>query len=323
MEYRKLGRTDYLVSVICLGTWAFGGDAWWGYQEDKDSFAVLEEALSGGVNFIDTAPVYGRGRSEKVIGEFIKRNNNRRKITLATKIGLSWQGRKVFPDLNPDKMRREIDESRKRLNTDYIDLYQVHWPDENTPIGKIAEVMLEFLRKGWIRAIGVSNYSVEQMKEFLKYAPLTVLQPPYNMFLRDIERDIVPFCRENNISIISYTPLHSGILTGKFFFSNKPVPNDLSRQTKPDLKEPLFSLNKEILAEIKNIADKYGKTLTQFVINWNFSQPGITSAIVGARKKGQVRENIGSVGWEISREDQRKVNDILGKREEKKQVFSI
>lgn len=312
MEYRKCA--DFLVSVVGLGTWAFGGDKWWGTQNDKDSFSVLEEAIKVGINLIDTAPVYGQGHSEEVIGEFLKGSKVREKIILATKVGLSWQKGKVYRDLSRKRMRQEIDESRRRLKVDYIDIYQVHWPDPNTPIGETAETMYEFYNKGIIKAIGVSNYSIEQMQEFMRFSPLHTLQPPYNMFRRDIEKEIIPFCREKNISIISYIPLHSGVLTGKFFLQGEKIPDDLCRKNHPDLKEPLFSVNKKILSQMKEIATGYGKTLTQLVLNWTYNQPGIVSILVGARNLKQLSENIGCVGWRIDKEDLEKIEKLLEER---------
>ena len=315
MEYRRLGSSALEVSAICLGTWAFGGDKWWGHQEDKDSLAVLEEALARGVNFIDTAPVYGRGHSEEVIGEFITQENIREKIILATKLGLRWDGRSILHDLSRKRMFDEIDLSRRRLKTDYFDLYQVHWHDPDTPIGQTAEIMHKFYQEGIIKAIGVSNYTVAQIAEFKKYAPIHSLQPCYSMFERGIEEDIVPYCIENSISIITYAPLYSGLLTGKFFLDDAKIPSDISRKMKSqELEEPCFSINKTTLLKLKVVADNYGKTLAQLVLNWNYNQEGITSAIAGTRKLAQLYDNLGSADWKISEEDLRKIDDILVER---------
>jgi len=315
MEYRKLGSSSLEVSTICLGTWAFGGDRWWGYQEDKDSLAVLEEALARGVNFIDTAPVYGRGHSEEVIGLFIAQEKIREKVILATKLGLRWDGRSILHDLSRKRMFDEIDASRRRLKTDYFDLYQVHWYDPSTPIRQVAEIMYKFYQKGIIKAVGVSNYSLDHIAEFKKYSPIHSLQPSYSMFDRRIEEDVVPFCIENSIGIITYAPLYSGLLTGKFFLDGAKIPSDINRKMKSqDLEEPCFSINKTILLKLKDLAGKYGKTLAQFVLNWNYNQKGITSAIAGTRKLAQLYDNLGSVGWKISEEDLRTIDDILAER---------
>ncbi|MCK4912400.1 MAG: aldo/keto reductase [Candidatus Omnitrophica bacterium] len=315
MEYRKLGNSSLDVSVVCLGTWAFGGDRWWGYQDDNDSLEVLEDALARGVNFIDTAPVYGRGHSEEVIGSFIAQGKIREKVILATKLGLRWDGRSIFHDLSRKRMFDEIDASRKRLKTDYFDLYQVHWHDPDTPIGQTAEIMHKFYQDGIIKAIGVSNYSMAQIEEFKKYAPIHSLQPSYSMFDRDIEEEVIPFCIENSIGIITYAPLYSGLLTGKFFLDGAKIPGDINRKMKSrDLEEPCFSINKTTLIKLKKIADKHGKTLAQLALNWNFNQKGVTSAIAGARKLSQLYDNLGSTGWKLDKEDLTMIRDILAER---------
>jgi len=318
MEYRKLGSSSLEVSAICLGTWAFGGGKWWGKQEDKDSVETLDFAISEGLTAIDTAPVYGWGRSERVIGAFIKKKKIREKVVLATKLGLSRQGPQILPNLKKQRMVQELDESRQRLQTDYFDLYQVHWPDPDTPIGETAEVMHGFYQKGFIKAVGVSNYSVEQMQEFMKYCPLHSCQPQYSMFVRNIEDDIVPFCLDKKIAVITYAPLYSGILTGKFFFGGAKIPDDINRKMKKkDFEEPRFSINKKALIKLRKIASSYGRSLAQLVINWNFNQSGVISAIVGSRSVSQLEDNLGGVGWKISEEDLKTIEDILDERLEK------
>ncbi|MDD3295988.1 MAG: aldo/keto reductase [Candidatus Omnitrophica bacterium] len=303
------------IAKAALGTWAFGGDSWWGKQDDKASMEVLSAAIGCGINLIDTAPMYGRGRSERTIGAFLRKNKLREKVVLATKLGLSWQGSRVFHDLSRKRMLAEIDESRKRLDTDYFDLYQVHWPDPDAKVQETAEIMYGFYKKGLTKAVGVSNYSLEQMKEFMEYCPLHSLQSQYSMFVRDIEEEIVPFCQKNDIAILTYAPLYSGILTGKFFLDNVAVPDDINRKMKrKDFQEPRFSINKETLQLLKNIASEYHKTLTQLVINWNFSQPGVFASIVGARSALQLKENSASMGWDISQEDSLLIENILKSR---------
>ncbi|MCF7916793.1 MAG: aldo/keto reductase [Candidatus Omnitrophica bacterium] len=318
MNQPKINNLDLPISPVTLGTWAFGGDVWWGPQEDRNSIEVLDLAIKEGVTVVDTAPVYGRGRSEKVIGDFLRKHKLRERIILATKVGLDWQGAKILHNLSQKRMLAEVDLSRGRLQTDYFDLYQVHWPDPNTPIAETAEIMYKLKQKGITKAVGVSNYSVAQMSEFMQYCPVDCLQPEYSMFKRDIETDIVPFCQKNGIAIISYAPLYSGLLTGKFFLNDTDIPEDRNRKLKSfHFTEPYFSINKETLEKLKTIAANYEKTLTQLVINWNFSQSGITSSIVGSRKPKQLLENLGSIGWKLSTEDQAKINEILVQRVEK------
>ncbi len=317
METRQISSLDIHVSLMGLGTWAFGGDIWWGPQQDGDSVEVLETALEQGVTLIDTAPVYGRGRSESVIGAFLEKRGLRSRVLLATKLGLSWQGRSVFHDLSPQKMRQEIDESRQRLRTDYIDIYQVHWPDPKNPVEPTAGIMYDFYQKGIIRAVGVSNYSLEQIKRFMAHCPLHSLQPPYNMFMRDIEKEIIPFCRQKKISLLTYVPLHSGILTGKFFLEDVPVPDDLCRKNKKDLREPYFSINRDIAEKLRSIADSHGKSLSQLVLNWTANRPGVSSVLVGSRRASQVAENAAAFDFAIRPDSLREISDLLDQRQQR------
>jgi len=314
MEYRKYGNLNKAASALGLGSWPFGGDFWWGDQSDRDSLEVLQTAFEGGINLIDTAPIYGNGHSEEVVGKFIKEGGLRKKIILATKLGLD-PNTKGYHNLKKDRMLREIDESLKRLQTDYIDLYQIHWPDPNLPVGESAEMMRNFYERGLIKSVGVSNYSVAQMREFMKYCPLHSLQPPYNMFRREIENEIIPFCAENNISIISYSPLHGAVLTGKYFFDGVKIPGDAVRKNLTDLKVPFFAVNKKFLAEIKKTAEKYGKTLTQFVLNWTMTRKGIGCVLIGARNKKQIEENLKALGWSITACDLASINKLLSERD--------
>ncbi len=318
MDYREIAKTVPKASVIGLGTWAFGSDRWWGKQDDKKSLETLERALELGVNLIDTAPIYGRGKSEEVIGSFLGVHDRREKFILATKLGLSWDERKIHHDLTPKRMRQELDLSRRRLNTDYFDLYQVHWPDPKVPIAETAKVMYEFYNEGAIKAVGVSNYSVAQMKEFMQYCPLHSLQPQYSMFCRDIEAEALPFCRENDIAVLAYAPLHSGLLTGKFFLDHKPVPSDINRQNKKhEFEEPRFSLNREFLTKLRNIAVRYDKTVAQMVLGWTAAQRGITCVLAGSRSPQQLMDNALGCGWDISAADMKIVGEYLAERDAK------
>jgi len=314
-EYAYLGSSNLKVSKLSLGTWAFGSDEWWGAQDDELSRETIYRAIDLGINLIDTAPVYGKGHSETIVGESLKRKGLRDKVILATKVGLRWKGKLIYSNLKRESIWEEFEDSLKRLNTDYIDLYQVHWPDPFTPISETASSLCELYQKGKIKAIGVSNYSVSQMTEFLKYCPLHSLQPLYNMFRREAERDILPFCIRNNIGIIAYSPLNNGILTGKFFLGEK-IPEDTVRRGNPDLKGRNFKINKEIILELNRIAFQYQKSLSQLALNWVIKKPGITSAIVGARNKEQVEENSGCIGWSIPEDDSLKIEEILKRREE-------
>jgi len=319
MEHRKLGASGIKATTLALGTWAFGGDRWWGKQDDLSSQKTLKRAIELGINLIDTAPVYGNGRSERVIGQFLRQQKLRDKIVLATKVGLRWEkpnSEISFECLKKKSILKEVDDSLRRLNTDVIDLYQVHYPDSNTPIHETAETLYKIYQQGKARAIGVSNFDVAQMQEFMKFCPLHCLQPKYNMFRREIEKEILPFCIKNNIAVICYSPLNSGILTGKFFFGDK-VPPDKVREVNYDVREENFKLNKETITKLKEIAVKYKKTTTHLALNWIINQPGVTSAIVGARSAAQIEDNSHGTGWQIARDDLEVIEEILTTREKK------
>lgn len=308
---------DFNIPKLSLGAWAFGGDTWWGTQYDKDSMETMEAAVEEGICFFDTAPLYGKGRSERLIGDFIRKRRLRDKIQIATKAGLSWEGSKVYHDLSSKRILEEIDESRERLQTDYIDLYQVHWPSPENSIRETAETFLSLKDKGIIKKIGVSNYSVSEMKEFMKYAPIDTLQSEYSLFNRSLEEEIIPFCIENNIGVLSYSPLYSGLLTGKFFLKDEvKVPDDRVRREKADeFAQPRYEINRKALKILNRIAEKYNKSLSQLVLNWNHSQEGLISAIAGARRASQMRENAGALNWDISKEDMREIRGIAEERD--------
>jgi len=308
----KIKNIDIPISPVCLGTWVFGEKNRWGDKNEFDPFAVLTHAIAGGVNIIDTAPAYGNGRSEQIVGEFLSKNKLRTKVVIATKLGITWNGEKAFPNLKKKRMFQELDESRKRLSSDYIDLYQVHKPDFDTPIEQVAEVMHSFYRRGIIRAVGVSNFSLSQINNFMKYCPLHCLQPKYSMFERGIENDIIPFSLKYKIAIIPYGILDCGFLTEKFICGDVPIAEkDIERIKKTNLENPFFSINKKTLINLKDIASQYNKTLAQLVINWTFTQKGIVSAIVGMRNMKHSQENLGSMGWSISAHDMERIDRIL------------
>ena len=322
MQYKKILNTNLNISVLGLGTWAFGSDKWWGWQSDSKSEEVLETAFENGVNLIDTAPVYGRGHSQTVIGRFLRQNKIREKIVLADKLGLRWHNRKVEHNLSKKSMLEEIDLSRKRLCTDYIDIYQVHWPDPDTPIAETAAVMEKFYAQGIIKAVGLSNYSLKQIQEFRKYCPVHILQMPYNMFERNIEIEIAPFCLQQGISLLVYSPLDSGILTGKFFFEKQRVPKDLRRKYHSGLKAPLLTINNEFFKQAKDIALNYNASLAQLALNWCIAQSGITSVLAGARNIAQIKDNLLCFAWKPKQLDLAKINELLEirKREIKKSL---
>lgn len=311
MEYRKLGSSDLEVSVIGFGAWGIGGAPFWQSEGDDPSMKAIRKAFDLGINFFDTAPVYGFGRSENLLGKALK--PVRDKVVLATKCGLVWEKEQlgaINKRATEKSINEEIDQSLKRLQTDRIDLYQVHWPDVDTPQQETMEALIKLREQGKIRYIGVSNYSVEQMKECLKVAPLTSLQPEYSLLQRSIEKATVPFCLENNIGIIAYSPLASGVLTGKYD-KNTRFKDWRSKGIIGQFTGEGFVSNIAKVDRLKEVAASMGKTCGELAINWALRQPGLTSALVGVKNPGQVGENIKAVGWEPDKLYQEKMETIF------------
>lgn len=294
MLYRKFTNLPDKISALGLGTWVFGGGKWWGDQKQDVSLAVMDTAIRAGVNLFDTAPFYGFGRSEKIVGEFIAANKIRKKIIISTKLGLDPDA-PGFHNLKRDRMKKELEESLRRLGTDYIDIYLIHWPDPNVPIKESAVTMREFYESGVIRSVGVSNYSVSQMREFMDFCPLHAAQPPYSMFDRGIENDILPFCLKNNISVMAYSPLHGGMLTGKFFREGCIPPRDLRRKNMKDFSEPFYSAEKNAFEKIEGLAEACGISAAAFALAWLMRKKGVASVLTGARNTVQLAENLTAV----------------------------
>lgn len=323
MEKRRLGKSDLLVSPIAFGAWAIGG--WmWGGSDRKESIRAIHACLDHGITTIDTAPIYGFGHSEKLLGEAIK--GKRDKYEILTKAGMRWEGTKgeyYFTTIDNDGRSRDVykysgresiihecEESLDRLGTDYIDLYQIHWPDNSTPVEETMEALQLLLQQGKIRAIGVSNYSLEQMERAISVVDLSSNQLPYSMVRRGIEEEIVPWCVENNCGILAYSPLQRGLLTGKITPETSFAPGD----SRPEM--PHFKINNLIktnlfLDTITPLAEEKGATLSQLVIQWTLQQPGITVALVGARNEKQVEQNAGSAQVDLSENEVNLINAEL------------
>lgn len=304
MIKRKLGKGDLEISPVILGTWALGG--WlWGGTEKNDAEKAINCSLDAGINCIDTAPVYGFGLSEKLVGRAIK--GRRQEVIIATKCGLVWDGREgstpFFDSVdlqgNPIQTARclrkksilaECDESLLRLGIDEIDLYQCHWPDEGTPIDETMEAMQILKDKGKIREVGVSNFNVEQLKESSSYLTISSDQPKYSLLSREIEKDVLPYCYENNIGVLAYSPMEMGLLTGKISVDHE-FPDDDTRKTRPWFTREKRQEVLDALEKIRPIADKYNTNFAQISVAWVTAQPGITAAIVGARNSNQAESN--------------------------------
>lgn len=313
MKTRKLGFSDLNLTTIGLGAWAIGG-TWefgWGPQDDQDSIITITEAFDNGINWIDTAPIYGHGHSEIIVGKAIKGLSQ--KPIIATKCGLVWDEKNErIPRLNPKSVRQECEQSLKRLGVDTIDLYQIHWPSNTEEaVDGWAEIS-RLIKEGKVRFAGVSNFSIEQMEKCQQVHPIASLQPPYSLLIRDIEKDLMPFCKKNNIGIVAYSPMARGLLTGKFSSEHlKTLAPDDHRRKNALFIEPAFSKNIEFVERIKPIAQRNGKTPAQLAIAWVLRRDEITSAIVGARKPGQISETAKAGDWSLPRQDIAEIENII------------
>lgn len=309
MEYRKLGELE--VSVIGYGAWGIGGAPFWGTEGDKKSIDSIKKSFDLGINFFDTAPVYGFGHSEELIGKALK--SVRDKVILATKCGLRWD-KESLSSLRKDASRKsileEINLSLKRLDTDRIDLYQVHWPDVETTQQETMETLHEIQEQGKIRCIGVSNYSAAQITECLKYGKIVSLQPEYSLLAREIEKETVSLCIENGIGIIAYSPLSSGVLTGKYD-KNTKFKDWRSKGIIGTFTGEGFVENISKVDQLKEIAHEEEKTCGQTAINWVLRQPGLATALVGVKNSAQVEENLKAIGWQPSIKNDKKIEEIF------------
>ena len=309
MEYRKLG--DLKVSVIGYGAWGIGGAPFWKNEGDKKSIDSIKASFDQGINIFDTAPVYGFGHSEELIGKALK--PVREKVTIATKCGLRWDKESLSAlrkDASRESILEEIDQSLKRLGTDWIDLYQVHWPDVETSHQETMEALLEIQEQGKICSIGVSNYSAAQIKECSQYAKIISLQPEFSLLAREIEKETAPLCIENNIGIIAYSPLSSGVLTGKYD-KNTKFKDWRGKGIIGTFAGEGYTKNISKVDMLKVIALEEGKTCGQVAINWVLRQPGLTTALVGVKNPVQMEENLKSIGWQPSKENCEKIEQIF------------
>ena len=301
MEYRRLGRSELELSVVGLGCWLMGNSGW-AQMEDAFSAAIIHRALELGINWLDTSEVYGDGHSETVIGKAL-RSHRRDQVIVATKVDPI--------NLTKDRLARSLDASLRRLGTDYVDLYQVHWPSMkkryhsgsvDVPRQETMEALLAEQKRGRIRCIGVCNFDVAEMDELLQFGRFESLQPPYNLFWRHVEEEDVPFCLEYGIGILAYSPLAQGLLAGRFSRGDKPPPGDSRSQNKLFF-SPTFEIALEGVDRLRAVARKYGKTPAQTSVRWVLQQPGVTAAIVGARTMEHVEQSVGAADWHLGEED--------------------
>jgi len=317
MQTRKLGWTGLNLSTIGLGTWAIGGGGWkfsWGPQDDRESISTIQHALELGINWIDTAAVYGLGHSEEIVGKAIKRLRD--KPIIATKCGRVWdKDGNIFGRLRKKSIRSEVEASLKRLKVEIIDLYQIHWPEPDEEIEEAWATIADLIKEGKIRYAGVSNFSVEQIKRIQPIHPVASLQAPYSMLERRIEEKLLKYCSENNMGVVLYSPMQKGILTGKFTRERvRNLPKDDHRRRDPHFQEPELSANLKLVEDLRSIAEKNGKTVAQLAIAWVLRRPEVTSAIVGARHPSQIRETVVAGEWVLSKKDIATIEALLDRR---------
>jgi aryl-alcohol dehydrogenase-like predicted oxidoreductase len=311
LEYIEIQGTNIVSSRIALGTWAIGG--WmWGGTDEKESIRTIHAALDQGINLIDTAPIYGYGRSEEIVGQALRQHGRRDSIILATKVGLDWTNGKIQRNSTRQRILREIEDSLRRLQTDYVDIYQVHWPDSVTPIEETARTLRELYEQGKIRAIGVSNFSPQQMARFESVAPLHTIQPPYNLFEREIEGDVLPFALGNGITTLTYGALCRGLLSGAMSADRQFAKDDMRKTSDPKFQRPHFAEYLDATNKLDVYArEHFGKRVIHLAVRWLLDQPGIGVALWGARRPEQLAPIREVIGWALGRSDFAAIDAIL------------
>ncbi len=312
-ETRQLGNSDLHLTPIGYGAWAIGGGNWefaWGEQDDNVSVSTIERALDSGINWIDTAAIYGLGHSEEVVARAIK--NSPHKPYVFTKCSMRWfPDRRIYRSLKAGSLQEEIEESLRRLCVDVIDLYQIHWPNPEDEIEEGWETLARFQEQGKVRHIGVSNFNVAQMKRALKIAPIASLQPPYSLLRRDIETEILPFCLQNNIGVINYSPMVSGLLTGKMTAERvKSLPDDDWRKRSPNFNEPKLTQNLKLVKLLREIGNAHNVDPGVVAIAWTLRHPAITVAIVGARRPDQIDGVLPAATFRLSEQEIARIEEF-------------
>jgi aryl-alcohol dehydrogenase-like predicted oxidoreductase len=313
-ETRTLGNSDLQLTAIGFGAWAIGGGNWefaWGAQDDNESVTTIDRALDLGINWIDTAAIYGLGHSEEIVAKALK--NSSKKPYVFTKCSMRWhEDRSIYRSLKKDSVREEVENSLRRLQVDVIDLYQIHWPNPESEIEEGWESLAKLKEEGKVRYIGVSNFNVEQMKRVQKIAPITSLQPPYSLLNRNVEAEILPFCKANNIGVINYSPMASGLLTGKMTADRiQNLPADDWRKRSPQFQEPRLSRNLRLVEVLRGIGEKHGIEPGVVAVAWTLRQPAVTAAIVGARRPEQVDGTIKAAAFRLSPEEISLIDEFL------------
>ncbi len=316
METRRLGNSDMPITPIGFGSWAIGGGNWefgWGPQDDRHAIEAVQRAIELGINWVDTAAVYGLGHSEELVGQAIRGMS--RKPYVFTKCSMLWnEQRKIYRSLKADLARRECEASLRRLGVDAIDLYQIHWPDPEKEIEEGWEAMARLQEEGKVRHLGVSNFSVGQMRRVQRIAPITALQPPYSLLNRAVEGEILPFCRENGIGVIVYSPMASGLLTGTMTRERiAAFPSDDWRRLNPNYREPRLSRNLAIVEFLKEVGARHGRSAGEVAIAWTLRHAAVTGAIVGGRSGDQVAGTIGAGAFRLSAAEVQEIEEVASR----------
>jgi aryl-alcohol dehydrogenase-like predicted oxidoreductase len=313
-QLRPLGNSDLNLTPIGFGAWAIGGGNWefaWGPQDDNDSVNAIHRALDLGVNWVDTAAIYGLGHSEEVVAKALKGTSH--KPYVFTKCSMRWDDdRKIYRSLKGNSLEEELNSSLRRLNIETIDLYQIHWPNPEEEIEEGWSALAKFKEQGKIRHIGVSNFNVDQMKRAQKIAPITSLQPPYSMLRRAIEQEILPFAQANNIGVINYSPMLSGMLTGKMTRDRvAAMPQDDWRRRAPEFNEPRLSRNLRLVELLREIGSSHNVEPGVVAVAWTLHHPAITAAIVGGRSPQQVEGIAPALHFRLSPDEYNRINVFL------------
>ncbi len=313
METQNLGNSDLAITRIGLGAWAIGGSWQWGWgsQEDQDSIATLHQALDAGINWIDTAPVYGLGHSETVIGQMLKERSN--KPYIFTKCSFVWDDQQeINTTLKAASVRQEVEDSLQRLGVDVIDLYQIHWPNPEPEIEEGWETLAQLKQEGKVRYIGLSNFNPAQMDRLAAIAPITSLQPPYSLVKREVETEILPYCEQHNIGVIAYSPMGSGLLSGKMTQERMAnLAEDDWRRKDNEFQEPRLSRNLELVEVLRTIGEKHGCGPAAVAIAWVCGNSAVTGAIVGMRRPDQVEGVMQAANLHLDPDDLSRIHDFL------------
>ena len=312
METIRIGETDIVTSRVGLGTWAIGG--WmWGGTDEQQAVATIQAAIDRGITLIDTAPAYGFGRSEEIVGNALAEGGRRARAVIATKVALEWRDGSVFRNATPARIRQEVEDSLRRLRTDYIDVYQAHWPDPLVPIEETAATLNQLYTQGKIRAIGVSNYSPTQLATFRTVAPIHTVQPPYNLFERGIEKDVLPYARRAGITVLAYGALCRGLLSGKITASTRFEGDDL-RKVDPKFQQPRLDQYLAAVEDLQRLAQvRFGKSVLALAVRWILDQGG-TIALWGARKPEHLASVDEALGWSLDEAAMASIDHILSEQ---------